>query len=455
MRPLAVVHRTPAGVGGTALVAGTISNVEHNSAVAAEKGYGDWHTQGVFEKMRRSDPHIARSLKLLKLPILAATWEVEPASDSPLDKEIADFVAWNLFERIRWRDTLRQVLAFKDFGFMLFEVLEEMAPAPAARFELLPGDADGADGLETKTAFTWSTWDPRLPKTVERWVPNPNRPTELAAVVQFVGYSDGEESGIREIKAENLLRFTNEQEGSDFAGMSVLRPVYKSWKILEMLEKLDAIRHERQNVGIPKITLPETISDGDVEKAEDILAHLQSHQKGYIVLPFGWQFEWDTSGQGTGTDVRSRIEDLKRDIADNVLAGFMALGNGDTGSYALAETQADQYLLQLEQDAGQIEEVVNEGVDGTSHLRRLVDMNYGPQVRYPKLRAKNLRSRDYSAILPLVVQFLQVGAVTATPDLENLIRSKLDLPPLEDAAASPSVDAPMAEEIPTEEATLG
>jgi len=439
-----LVHRERRGVGGTSIIAGRILSEEFNPKLENEKGWGSWGSPGIFEKMRRSDPQIARSLKLLKLPILAADWEVDPPTNpTPLETEIADFVSHNLFQRLRWRRTLRQALTYKDFGFSLFEVLETHGSVPAEQFPGIPtAVVDNAGPVAQVPAVLWKSWEARMARTVDEWIPDPANPTQLDAVRQFAGFSDVEDAGFYMIPATHLVRFTNEQEAANFAGISALRPAYKAWKIKELLERVDAIRHERQNVGIPKITLPEDAADGDYEKAEEILAALASHEKGFIVLPAGWEFSWDTSGSGGGTDINARIGMLDRDIADNVLAGFMTLGNGDTGSYALAETQADIYLLQLEEDARYIEESINEGQDGTSQIRRLVNLNYGPQARYPVLKGKNLRSRDYVQILSLIAQMLQTEAITADTALENLIRDKLHLPPVEEDPEGALIDEP-------------
>src|SRR5687768_3785686 len=51
-----------------------------------------------YNEMRRSDPTVRSTLRLLKTPVLNARWFIKPASDSTRDKNIADFVWWNLTE---------------------------------------------------------------------------------------------------------------------------------------------------------------------------------------------------------------------------------------------------------------------------------------------------------------------------------------------------------------------
>lgn len=420
------------GSPGTAIFTGRIRYEEFNSLLENEKGFGRASTQGIFDKMRRTDPAIARSLKLLKLPIRAAKWIFEPADDTDEAKEHADFLTYNLFEQNNWDDLLRQSLLFYDFGFSILEVMEDTRDVSRARFPGLKGGSVKPSGRPAKDAtiqaVVWSSIEPRLPKTIYRWQAKPDAPTQVDAVQQMLLVDDNNTDVFQTIPGDRILRFTHDQEGGNFQGMSVLRTAYKPWMILDQLERLDAIRHERQNVGIPVIELPAGADDAAEDKADEILSHLSSHEQGYVTLPSGWKLSWLTTTKGEGTDVNEAIERCKRDIADNVLAGFMTLGNGDTGSYALAETQADQYLLNIEAGTRYIEETWNKGNDGVSHVKRLIDLNYGPQEKYPALKATNLKSRDYGQIIPLVGELIRFGAIKPSNELENFLRSRLDLP---------------------------
>lgn len=54
--------------------------------------------------------------------VVAAPWEIIPASDSPQDKEIADFVRENL-EKIKFNDICRKMLYASWYGFQAAEIL--------------------------------------------------------------------------------------------------------------------------------------------------------------------------------------------------------------------------------------------------------------------------------------------------------------------------------------------
>lgn len=422
-----VIHTRQSGVGGTSILAGRIANEEYNRALENEEGYGDWSQAGTYDFMRRSDPDVKGQLTARKLPILGADPVLEPADESPLAMEIADFVSWCMFDLICWASHLRQGLLMYDLGFVLFEVLHGVKEPPQGRFPNLPMLDSGK-----QLAVVFRDLAPRMPRTVYRWEALDDDETKVKRVIQLVGASDNHRSGLHTIWRENLLRYTLDQEAGNFQGVSALRAAHKPWKIKEALELVDSIRHERMNCGIFDVELPEGHTEADEKKAEKIAAAIGSHEKSYIVRPHGMTAEWNTSGQGKGTEVGEAIERNRRAIADSLMTGFLTLGNGDTGSYALAETQADMFLLQVEGDAGLIEDIWNRGLDGVSHIRKLVELNYGVEAARdltPQLRFKNLRSRDFSQILPLVLQAMSTGAITDDGEIENFVREKLGLKP--------------------------
>ena len=446
-------HRRHRGATGTAIIDGRIFFEEFNPALERSNGYGAWGKQGVFEKMRRTDGHVNRSLTIRHNPILSAKWAVVPPkrlTNDPLAKEIADFVSWNLFERNPWQSILSQALNYEHLGFYLFEVMEGDVMAPVERFPNLPR-VEIEDG---KThSIGWTSFEARQPSTIERWFPQKQNPTKLASIQQFIGHTDRFVSGLfgqfnhvgfRKVSARNLLRFTRSQEGSNFEGISVIRPVYKYWKILEQLERLEAVRHERQNVGIPVITLPEDNQrEGDEAKAQQLLANLTGQGKSFIVLPPGWEFSWETSGSGSGTNTAALMQILKRDIMDNVHAGFMTLGNKDTGSYALADTQEDHFAMGYVLIGRFIEMVFNQGLDDTSHIQRLVDFNYPGVTFYPELKALNLTSRDLQKILKAMNESVQSGALLKGAKVDEFAREVLDIEAEDPAAAAVDTPAPV------------
>ncbi|MEQ9497160.1 MAG: hypothetical protein RIT81_09880 [Deltaproteobacteria bacterium] len=106
-------------------------------------------------------------------------WDVEPASTRPVDREVADFVAWNLFELNSWRQAVgRATAGYITFGFHLEEQTDAPRPFDHARFPSLARKKALAVAI---TGFhhipAWS---------VEGWAQSPSNPRKVAAVRQRV-----------------------------------------------------------------------------------------------------------------------------------------------------------------------------------------------------------------------------------------------------------------------------
>lgn len=422
-------RRRAIGGSGSAIHAGLLDDNDHNAEVRGEYWTGSPGVLGIADKMIR-DAHVRRSMDAITKPLRAALWDIAPASDSEIDVEIADFVRWNLFERLDFDSILRVALTHLRYGFSFFEVLDDVEKIPAGRFKNHAGNGFGVVLKAFEHRPSWS---------ISRWHTQKNNGAKLEAVEQYLSGGDNEPSGFVRIPIDRMLRFTCEQEGNNYAGLSVLRSAYGAWKTKLTYMVLEAIRHERQGVGTPTMTLPESAGDDEVDAAEIILAEMRAHEKGYLVLPHGYEFRWSTT-DGSGTNIAESIERCNRDIAFNVAAGFMLLGiSGDSGSFALAQTQEGQYQITLDAEARYIGNVFRNGSDGWSPIRRIVEMNYGPDYALPHLVARNMPTRNWANVMPVVHNLIMSRGIVPDARLRAHIRESLMLP-AEDAKTRDPVD---------------
>lgn len=140
----------------------------------------------------------------------------------------------------------------------------------------------------------------------------------------------------------------------------------------DTLYKLDAVKHERQAIGIPIITMPQVHGDGDADEAANIAENVRATEKSYIILPGpDWKFEFANMNAGSTSDVEKSIAHHNREISKNILAQFLELGTSGGGSYALSEDQSSLFLLSLSSIASQICEQINREL-----IPELVDMNF-------------------------------------------------------------------------------
>ena len=87
------------------------------------------------------------------------------------------------------------------------------------------------------------------------------------------------------IPAAKLLMFSFRREGDNYEGVSVLRSAYKHWYLKDSMYKFDAVRHERQSVGIPVIYMPEGATPEDKTEALAIVSNIRSTEQTGIVMP--------------------------------------------------------------------------------------------------------------------------------------------------------------------------
>jgi hypothetical protein len=440
----ALTRPAPSGAPGTLIWRGYIDDVDQNPEVRGDKWYGTVGAIGIGSQMVR-DPYVRSSLKILHNPLLAAIWDFKPASSDPLDIEVARFCRWNFFERLNWQDTLRKILYYHRDGVSLFEPTTDTVELPRKKFPLHPGGGIGVayTGMHHRPAWT-----------IQRWNPKRNNPEQLESVDQYLmgGDASQDKIGFVNIPGSALLRFTYEQEGSNFTGLPLLRSAYGAWKMKRIFQTLLAIMFERHGVGIPVLTLPENAGEEEIALAEQILAELRAHEKAYLQLPNGYTFKWELAAglQGMAAALADAIRAQNKDIATNVMTGYMQLGDGG-GSYALAESQSAPSHVNADCESRFICDTLYYGSDGWSPVGRLVSQNYGSDVELPRPVARNLPTRDWLKAVPEIYKAITAGAVRIDQQLRDFLREVLLLPP-EDVETLEQVLNPQRQ-IDTEPAT--
>ena len=396
------------------------------------------------------DPVVNMTLNQLADPLSAARWFFDPPPNAtPLDLEVADFLQWAFIERHAWRQLIRRtVRSYAAYGCELLEVTDDALPIPTSRFPNHPG---GGVGI-APTGF-----HQRPTSTITKWHKSPTNGAQLQAVEQLLHSSDKEPIGYVRLSSGRLMRFSYDQEGAYYPGNAILRPAYQPWKLKIAFLSIMGIKHERTGVGTPSLTLPDMDpADADIEAAVKILSEMRAHEKGFLLLPNGYEFEWQGAGEGDTSNIEAAIAYCDSAILYNISAGFMNLGQNDNsgGSYALGITQQDAFHLFVEQQAAFLTDAINIGQDGQSFVERYVRLNYGPNVAVPRLKARNLPTRPWLAILDMINQSAVTGVITLDDRLEVEARDVMGLPPHDPttARAKPSnLGTPEADEETDEE----
>jgi hypothetical protein len=367
-----------------------------------------------YYDMKRADGTVRGALRLVKTPIMAARWFVEPASDSTIDKNIADFVDDCLFTKMNvpWSRVIEDALCMCEYGYFPLEKV----------FRL---DADGKVRL-AKLA-------PRHPLDVREWVYDVNGGPN--GIIMEATEATGWETV--EIPIEKMIVFVLEQEGGDMRGISLLRSAYKHYYYKDTLYKIDAIQKERHGIGVPIIKLPLGFSEEDKRVAEDLGRNLRTNERAHIVAPENWTIEF-AKLEGQPVDCLPSIKHHDDRIMTNILAPFYDDSTAKEDSMSMF-FKATRYI------ASTVSETFNHFL-----IPQLVDFNFA-RGGYPKLRAR--RIGEYEDLRTMSFAFRNfVGAGAVQPDdvLEAFLRREMDLPPADEATKRlpPAPQAPGAPSAP-------
>ena len=431
-----VVPSKERGVSGTTNYAGNLYS-ESNALLTYQSAYGQPGSRnwGEWEELLRTDPAVAAGLDFTCGPIRDARVDVEPADDSPLAESIADFVRWNLTQHVEpgFPEFLTQaVKGMLGVGFAMFEPVFK-----AVRHASLPGGVGYAVGKLPQ----------RLPNTlaINAWNEVDG---ELKSVRQQGNASDGRFITI-ELDASEVLLFTWQRNGNNYAGFSAFRPVWYPAKIRRELLRLVGVTYQREGAGVPVMQATDKTAELTPKQRDDmeiLLANLVYHENASLIPPAGWTLDWKFSGGANKGHVLDAWHRLGVVILEQVQAQQLALGTGDTGSRAVGSTH-DSSSRAFQQSVSAVLESVLNGVGSrpyTGLVRRLVAANWGTEIA-EKLSPRLTLTMKQAQLSPLdlldaVAKGVAAGALTITLKDQNALREKCGLSPLSEEDLAKELD---------------
>jgi hypothetical protein len=347
-----------------------------------------------YYRMKRADGIVRGALRLLKTPIQAGRWFVEPASDSARDKKIAEFIAECIFDglNVSWSNLLGDILLMCEYGYMTFEKVFER---------------------NAKQQIVLRKLSPRHPLDIREWLYDENG-GPFAVMMEQTEMNN--EPVI--IPISKLANFALEPEAGDMSGISVLRSAYKHYYYKDTLYKIDAIQKERHGIGVPLIKLPPGYSPADKAAAEQLGRNLRTNERAHIVLPPMWEVMFAVL-EGQPVDCMKSIEHHNMQIMANILAPFLDDSSVDPKS-------TDMFLKSTRYIGLTVCDVFNHHV-----IPQLVDFNFrlGTNRKYPKMRVRRIGEwEDIRTMSFALRNFVGAGAVIPDDILEDFLRGELDLP---------------------------
>jgi SPP1 gp7 family putative phage head morphogenesis protein len=388
-----------------------------NRSATAGMSYYSWQNpddvirrKGMSEyKKMRNHTSVKPFLQQKKMDVISAGWRVDPASESPADTQVAEFITWNLTKlRGSFSMTLWELLSALDFGFSVSEkvygIIEEdpwrgkigltrLATRDPENFELRTNE-DGTlrdDGI----------YQLNPQKAMPRW---------------------------------KFLHYAYQSEFDNPYGTSDLRAVHEPYFAITQITRFWNMYLER--FGIPTVTgkYPRSFTKPEQDKLKAIIESIQASTA--ITIPEELVIEFmEIAGNGERAFDRAIERHESRIARAFGFPEMTGLSNrGDRGSRALGEVQARGFLpviLLVVQDseAGFNEQVIPELVRWNFTVNKL-----------PKFNINDVSFEDSQGNVKLFYDGVANGTVRATDDDEIHIRELISFPPPGEPREMPKVE---------------
>lgn len=351
----------------------------------------------VYDAMQK-DAQVQACLMIKKLAVLSRGWEVHAASDSPQDREVADFVRFALSDmRGSILDVLYNILDALAKGFSVMEVNYRIIDS---------GPYRGRIGLSSIKSKDPSTFVFDL--------------DEFSNVQGLHRCGFGRDaSGDGDLPSEKFVIYTYMPKYESPYGTSDLRAAYKHYWSKDVLIRFLNIYLEKY--GSP--TAKGSYKRGTPRSAQDELLKVldRIQQETAIVIPEDVQVELLEAQRGGEAGYLQAIEFHDKQISKAILCQTLMTDEGNrVGSFALAKVHLDVLKMCLYKLKRDLEEsVMQEQV-----IRRLVDYNFAVNA-YPAFRLGPLEDKDFQSLSGAIAQLVSGGVVRPN---ERWIREYLGLP---------------------------
>jgi phage gp29-like protein len=368
----------------------------------------DWADKA--DMMRRSDANVKMCLRAMKLPLSSSEWKFIPLEQTKEAKFQADFLSKCFFDDSKKNisKVLWEILSMLDFGYSIME----------KTYQVKIADEVYGDYITLKS-LGW-----RSQRTIERWIVDKGDGS-LLAIEQI---ADGDLGRYVYMDSKDVIHFALEQEGANYEGISMLRPMYGAWKRKNRYLQLIAVGSEKYAIPTPVLSVPPGKENTkEYIAAEKALKCYTSNQKNYIIKPAGWDLAIEKVDYDA-EKLKSMIEFENQEMVNSILAQFLMLGQGGaSGNRALGDTLGDFFSQSLKYVADEITERLTQDL-----FKYLLKVNLGTDKMLCKLVCERLEERASEQWGALVNNFVNSGVVASDDVLEKTIREKMGLPPRDD-----------------------
>ena len=349
---------------------------------AALKGAGKWDK---YDQMAQ-DPHIRGVLRNITLPLVNADWEIEPASDSPRDEEIAEFVGANLLRaggdkygseyyiQTPWKATrLREVLDMLESGFSMFSKSTKIVKGKRIydRLQWLEPSSVDPSG--------WVLDDTDRLTSVKRTYSTPEN--------HFKFWED--------LPAEQIVLYVWDMKGARYEGCPITRSMFGAWTRKEFKQKMSAILAQKLGAPVPYGFYPKNFPSNAIPAFRQFIESLRgtAAAEAYFMGPMGDDnTPPDIGYAGAEHNIDRGFTDIidaeNREIGHAGGNTTANLGETESGSRSLGDSKGMMEMVLVEAVAEIVGEFETHGMAMLpGPIEELVDWNFAGVKDYPRLVA--------------------------------------------------------------------
>ncbi len=387
---------------------------EYQTELQDEKKYVE------YDKMRRGSAMAKATIHAVILSLMSASWFIRPGGRKRADEAQAEFIKRVLFKSLRqpWSKILFNVGQQFVYGTMPFEKVYIRSKQSSKWLW-------GGDYVILKHL------SPRNPATIDKWLFNDDGTLRGIEQKGYFNNSLGSSYKNVTIPAEKLVFFTNEQEGDNYSGVSLLRPGYGSWRSIKAYYNIANVGIERMCVGYPCFEYPDdywSLAPPDRDACSDmfdtVIKNFRAHHKMGCKIPPKAKLHI-IKGEFDAESLERFISHHEMKIAQAALATFLKTGEARVGSHALFGGQSDFFLKSLIASGDDICYTFNNDI-----IPELINFNFKQVDAYPELCVKDIGSRDLKEFAETIDKLIKCFVLTPDEEgtFEDEVRKMYDLP---------------------------
>lgn len=384
----------------------------------------------------KKDASISAALDFYRMMIGRVEWRIQaPIGATPQEEERAKFVASCMTDMDQsWFSFIQSILSCIDYGFCIAEkVFKRRTPLTSTYNDGLVG---------------WKSIPVRSQSTISGWVFSEDG-RKLTGVQQSLAnlqyssrYSELAANGSNiVIPREKFLLFRTSPANDNPEGRAALKSAWVAWRYKKAVEEQEALGIGRDLGGLLTIRLPARYMSPDASTSDKAVyedykraaRNVAVGEQSAIVIPSDYDPETKqamfgvellTSQGSRGYDTNQIISRYTNQMLISLFADILQLGNGSSGSFALAGSKQDIISFALDFRLNEIRDVLNNDL-----IKQTFELNGWDTKRMPTFEFGEVDPISMDELGKFIQRVHSVGALEVDRPVLNKVRETMGIDP--------------------------